>query len=73
MAEVKRIYVEKKEDYAVAAKDLKKEIREYLGIKDLEQVRVLNRYDVEVKDSLILHFPMRMDFTSVPCSAIPAS
>lgn len=47
MAEVKRIYVEKKEDYAVAAKDLKKEIREYLGIKDLEQVRVLNRYDVE--------------------------
>ena len=47
MAEVKRIYVEKKEDYAVAAKDLKKEIQEYLGIKDLEQVRVLNRYDVE--------------------------
>ena len=47
MANVKRIYVEKKEDYAVAAKDLKKEIREYLGIKELEQVRVLIRYDVE--------------------------
>ncbi|MCM1245339.1 MAG: phosphoribosylformylglycinamidine synthase [Roseburia sp.] len=47
MAEVKRIYVEKKEDYAVAAKELKKEIREYLGIQELEQVRVLIRYDVE--------------------------
>ena len=47
MADVKRIYVEKKEDYAVAAKDLKKEVKEYLGIQELEQVRVLIRYDVE--------------------------
>ena len=47
MANVKRIYVEKKEDYAVAAKELKQEVKEYLGIKDLEQVRVLIRYDVE--------------------------
>ncbi len=47
MANVKRIYVEKKEDYAVAAKDLKKEVKEYLGLKELEQVRVLVRYDVE--------------------------
>ena len=47
MAQVKRIYVEKKEDYAVAAKELKTEIREYLGIRDLERVRVLIRYDVE--------------------------
>lgn len=39
MANVKRIYVEKKEDYAVAAKELKQEVKEYLGIKDLEQVR----------------------------------
>lgn len=47
MANVKRIYVEKKADYAVAAKDLKKEVKEYLGIRELEQVRVLIRYDVE--------------------------
>ena len=32
MANVKRIYVEKKEDYAVAAKELKQEVKEYLGI-----------------------------------------
>ena len=47
MAKVKRIYLEKKEDSAVAAKELKTEIREYLGIRDLERVRVLIRYDVE--------------------------
>lgn len=47
MAKVKRIYVEKKTDYAVAAKELKKEIKEYLGIGGLEKVRVLIRYDVE--------------------------
>lgn len=47
MAEVKRIYVEKKDNYAVAAKELKKEVREYLGIRELERVRVLIRYDVE--------------------------
>ena len=30
MANVKRIYVEKKEDYAVAAKELKQEVKESL-------------------------------------------
>lgn len=47
MANVKRIYVEKREDYAVAAKDLKNEVKEYLGIRELYRVRVLIRYDVE--------------------------
>ena len=47
MSGVKRVYVEKKPDFAVAAKDLRHEIRGYLGIKTLENVRVLIRYDVE--------------------------
>lgn len=47
MGNVKRIYVERKKEYAVAAKDLREEIREYLGIRELEQARVLIRYDVE--------------------------
>jgi len=47
MGSVKRIYVEKKAPYAVRAKELKEEIRRYLGIKELENVRVLIRYDVE--------------------------
>ena len=47
MGNVKRVYVEKKPEYAVQAKDLRHEIRGYLGIGNLENVRVLIRYDVE--------------------------
>ena len=47
MCKVRRIYVEKKEAYAITAKDLKKEIKNYLGIKSLDVVRVLVRYDIE--------------------------
>ena len=47
MGNVKRIYVEKKIPYAVRAKELKTELRSYLGIKTLETVRVLIRYDIE--------------------------
>ena len=44
---VKRVYVEKKEPYAVAAGELKQELKEYLGLNGLTDVRVLIRYDVE--------------------------
>ena len=47
MGQVKRIYVEKKAPYAVRAKELKEEVRQYLGITALRNVRVLIRYDVE--------------------------
>nr|WP_294490502.1 phosphoribosylformylglycinamidine synthase [uncultured Mediterraneibacter sp.] len=47
MSSVKRVFVEKKSDYAVAAKSLRHEIRHYLGIMDVTGVRVLIRYDVE--------------------------
>lgn len=47
MGNVKRIYVEKRTPYAVRAKELAEETRRYLGIKELENVRVLIRYDVE--------------------------
>lgn len=47
MSQVKRIYVEKKPEFAVRAKELKHEIRNYLGIKQVTSVRVLIRYDVE--------------------------
>ena len=46
MSKVKRVYVEKKPDYAVKAKELHEEIKNYLGIK-AEYVRVLVRYDIE--------------------------
>ncbi len=47
MATVKRVYVEKKTPYAVHAKELKEEIKRYLGIKEVTSVRVLIRYDIE--------------------------
>ncbi len=47
MAEVRRIYVEKKEDFAVKAKELHEDLKNYLGMDDIDRVRVLIRYDVE--------------------------
>ena len=47
MSKVRRVYVEKKPEFAVKAKDLKHEISSYLGIKTVTNVRVLVRYDVE--------------------------
>ncbi len=47
MSNVKRVYVEKKADFAVQAKELRHEIRHYLGIQTVTGVRVLIRYDVE--------------------------
>ncbi len=47
MSQVKRIYVEKKPDYAVAAQELQENIRDYLGIDGVESVRVLIRYDIQ--------------------------
>ena len=47
MSNVKRVYVEKKSEFAVAAKELRHEIRHYLGISGVTGVRVLIRYDVE--------------------------
>ena len=47
MSNVRRVYVEKKPDFAVKAKELKHEIKHYLGITTVETVRVLIRYDVE--------------------------
>ena len=47
MSNVKRVFVEKKPEFAVSAKELRHEIRHYLGIKNVTGVRVLIRYDVE--------------------------
>ncbi|MHB1392341.1 MAG: phosphoribosylformylglycinamidine synthase [Clostridia bacterium] len=43
---VKRIYVEKKSDYAISAKDLFSDIRENLEIENLTNLRIINRYDI---------------------------
>ena len=47
MNQVRRLYVEKKPDYAVKAKELAEELQSYLFLKDIQRVRVLIRYDME--------------------------
>ena len=47
MSGVKRVFVEKKEAFAVNAKELHEEVTGYLGIKTISKVRVLIRYDIE--------------------------
>ena len=44
---VRRIYVEKRQEYAVKAKELKDELKTYLGIGGIESIRILIRYDME--------------------------
>ena len=46
MGNVRRIYVEKKEPFAVKAKELHEELKNYLGVS-VDKVRVFIRYDVE--------------------------
>ena len=44
---VKRVFVEKKPEFAVQARELRDEIESYLGIAGVTGVRVLVRYDIE--------------------------
>ena len=44
---VYRIFVEKKEGLAHEASSLLQDIRTFLGVTSLEDLRVINRYDVE--------------------------
>ena len=47
MSGVKRVFVEKKAGLDIAAQNLFEDLRDNLGIKGLEKVRLANRYDIE--------------------------
>ena len=47
MSQVRRVYVEKKPEFAGQAKELSHEIRHYMGVSGVNDVRILIRYDVE--------------------------
>ena len=66
MGNVRRVYVEKKEAFAGAAKDLTKELRNYLGISTLEKVRILIRYDVENVSDVTFEQACRTVFAEPP-------
>ena len=53
---VYRIYVEKKKAAASEAAGLLSDIRAFLGIKSLEELRILNRYDVEGIDRELFEY-----------------
>ncbi|MCR5800195.1 MAG: phosphoribosylformylglycinamidine synthase [Lachnospiraceae bacterium] len=61
----RRIYVEKKEPYAVKAKELKEDIENYLGI-NVAGVRELIRYDVEGINDDIYATAIKMIFSEPP-------
>ncbi len=48
MSTVRRVYVEKKPEFAIKAKDLKHEIKHYLNIQTVTNVRELIRYDEKI-------------------------
>ncbi len=66
MSKVRRIYVEKKPAFAVQAKELKAEIRSYLGIEGVENVRVLIRYDMENVSDAAYEKAVRTVFSEPP-------
>ncbi len=66
MGNVKRIYVEKKEPFAVKARELKEELLSYLGIEGVEDVRVFIRYDVENLSDEVFEKACRTIFSEPP-------
>ena len=63
MSNVRRVYVEKKPAFAVQAKELRHEIRSYLGIEKMTGVRVLIRYDVENISDEVIEIACKQVFT----------
>ena len=66
MGNVKRIYVEKKEPFAVKAKELKEDIIGYLDINGVRNVRIFIRYDVENISDATFESACRMVFSEPP-------
>ena len=66
MSTVRRIYVEKKPEYAVAAGKLKEDILGFLGVKGIEGVRIFIRYDVEHIGDEVFEKALYMVFSEPP-------
>lgn len=66
MSAVRRLYVEKKRSYAVAAKELEVEIQSYLGIRGVDKVRILIRYDLENVSDPVYQQAVRTVFSEPP-------
>ncbi len=66
MGNVRRIYVEKKAPYAVKARELKGDLKNYLGLGNVEEVRLFIRYDVENISDEVFAAACRTVFSEPP-------
>ena len=66
MGAVRRLYVEKKRSYAVAAGELEAEIKSYLGIRTVDKVRILIRYDLENVSDAVYQQAVKTVFAEPP-------
>ena len=69
MSSVRRVYVEKKPDFAVAAKELRHEIRNYLGLKGVTGVIIAQNLWVMTVFS-ILAWGIFVVFRYIRCSRL---
>ena len=60
---VYRIYVEKKQGFDHEAQALTKEVRELLELKEVESVRIINRYDVEDVEKELFDYSVNTVFS----------
>ena len=60
---VYRVYVEKKKGQTHEADGLLREVKEFLQIRGLQSVRVLNRYDVEKIDENLFSYAVNTVFS----------
>jgi len=63
---IQRVFVEKKVAYRVAEAQLSEDIRTFLGVKGLEQVRLVKRYDVEGLDEATFRKAVTQVFSEAP-------
>lgn len=66
LSTVFRVYVEKKPGFDVEAANLVGELRDVLGLKGLERVRIINRYDAQGLDSELFEAAIPTVFSEPP-------
>ena len=60
---VYRVYVEKKSEFANEARTLLSDLKSFMQLKNLSNVRILNRYDVENLDAELFDYAKKTVFS----------
>ena len=64
---VYRIYVEKKEGFDREAKALTADVKEFLGVKGVTEIRIVNRYDAEDIEKPLFDYAVNAVFSNAFC------